>query len=147
MIWDTAGEERYRAMTKNYFKDAHCAIIVFDLTKYESFKKLSFWIEFIKDSSPPNIAINLVGNKCNITHERAVNAEETRSFAEKNNVSYFEASACDGSNVSIVFEDLTDKMVNANKNKVHKKTILLNVNKSEKKKKCCWPQSRGRRAD
>ena len=145
MIWDTAGEERYRAMTKNYFKDAHGAIVVFDLTNSESFEKLSHWTDFIKDCSPSNVVINLVGNKCDQIDERLVSNEEAQAFAIKNNISYFEASASDGSNVSIVFEDLTDKMVSANKEKIntdeeheeHKKTKLLNTKKTKKKKKCC----------
>ena len=145
MIWDTAGEERYRSMTKNYFKDAHGAIVVFDLTNYESFDKLSHWTDFIKDSSPPNIVINLVGNKCDKINERNVSYDEAQAFAAKNNISYFEASASDGSNVSIVIDDLTEKMVNANKYKTeqdenvreHTKTRLLTSTKTKKKKKCC----------
>ena len=147
-IWDTAGEERFRAMTKSFFSGAQGAIIVFDLTKVESFNKLQLWIDMINDYAPQNIMINLVGNKSDKHEERTVSTDSAMKFAQEHDINYFETSACDGTNVSMVFENLTEKMVNANqgeqKNECfedeesHKLSKYnLNTKDDNSKRKCC----------
>ena len=147
-IWDTVGEERFRAMTKSYFSGAQGAIIVFDVTNVESFNKLKFWIDMINDCAPQNIMVNLVGNKSDKNEERTVSKDSAMKFAQEHDINYFEASACDGTNVSMVFEHLTEKMVNANQGEQknerfedeesHKLSKYnLNTKDDTSKRKCC----------
>lgn len=109
-IWDTAGEEKFRAVTKNYFKDAQGAVVVFDLTNYNTFVKLNEWIEFINDSSPQDVVIAIVGNKADLTDQRKVTSKEALEFAKSIHSDYFEVSAKTGSNVALIFEELANKM-------------------------------------
>ena len=65
-IWDTSGEERFRSITKQYFKDTQGAILIFDLTKKSTFDKLNVWLEDLNDNAPEDVSIILVGNKMDI---------------------------------------------------------------------------------
>ena len=110
-IWDTAGEEKFRAVTKNYFKDAQGALIVFDLTNKETFIKLSEWIEFVNDSSPADVVITLVGNKSDLDSQRKVSFEEGVEYSKILKCDYYEVSAKNGSNISLIFEKMINKMI------------------------------------
>lgn len=110
-IWDTAGEEKYRSVTKNYFKDAQGALIVFDLTNKETFIKVSEWIEFVNESSPADVVITLVGNKSDLDDKRKVSFEEGVEYAKILGCDYYEVSAKNGSNISLIFEKMINKMI------------------------------------
>ena len=110
-IWDTAGEEKFRAVTKNYFKDAQGALIVFDLTNKETFIKLSEWIEFVNDASPADVVITLVGNKSDLDSQRKVSFEEGVEYSKILKCDYYEVSAKNGSNISLIFEKMINKMI------------------------------------
>ena len=110
-IWDTAGEEKFRAVTKNYFKDAQGALIVFDLTNKETFIKLSEWIEFVNESSPADVVITLVGNKSDLDNQRKVSFEEGLEYSKILKCDYYEVSAKNGNNISLIFEKMINKMI------------------------------------
>ena len=110
-IWDTAGEEKFRAVTKNYFKDAQGALIVFDLTNKETFIKLSEWIEFVNESSPADVVITLVGNKSDLDKQRKVSFEEGVEYSKILECDYTEVSAKNGNNISLIFEKMINKMI------------------------------------
>ena len=103
-IWDTAGQENFRSITRSYYKNSACALIVYDITRRESFVSLSDWIEDCKNSSPKTVVMVLVGNKCDLSQNREVNEEEGREFAEKHGMLFFETSAKTGQNVEEVFK-------------------------------------------
>ena len=103
-IWDTAGQENFRSITRSYYKNSACALIVYDITRRESFVSLSDWIEDCKNSSPKTVVMVLVGNKCDLAQNREVNEEEGREFAEKHGMLFFETSAKTGQNVEEVFK-------------------------------------------
>ena len=103
-IWDTAGQENFRSITRSYYKNSACALIVYDITRRESFVSLSDWIEDCKNSSPKTVFMVLVGNKCDLSQNREVNEEEGREFAEKHGMLFFETSAKTGQNVEEVFK-------------------------------------------
>ena len=103
-IWDTAGQENFRSITRSYYKNSACALIVYDITRRESFVSLSDWIEDCKNSSPKTVVMVLVGNKCDLAQNREVNEEEGREFAEKHGMLFFETSAKAGQNVEEVFK-------------------------------------------
>ena len=86
-IWDTAGQERFRNVTKSYFQSSHGLILVYEISDKESFEKINFWMENIKNNAPEDVKIILVGNKEDLTSERQVSIEEGENYAKKfNNV-------------------------------------------------------------
>ena len=80
-IWDTAGQERYRAITSAYYRGAVGALLVYDVTNYQSFKALEHWLKEIRDHAEKNIVILMVGNKTDLKHKRDVKKEEAAEYA------------------------------------------------------------------
>ena len=147
-IWDTAGEERFRTITKQFYKDAYGAFVIYDITNKESFTKIEHWIKDINDSAPKDIVIGIVGNKNDIKNKRVVEYEEGENYSNKINALFFEVSAQNGNNVDAAFQQMAYKIYE----KVQKgcfndiiiressrESIKLNhkVNKKKKKPKCC----------
>ena len=102
-IWDTAGQENFKSITRSYYKNSACALIVYDITRRVSFENLSDWIEECKNSSPKTVFMVLVGNKCDLEENREVTEEEGKEFAERHGMLFFETSAKTGQNVKEVF--------------------------------------------
>ena len=95
-LWDTAGQERYRTFTAAYFKDAHGVILVYDVTKRDSFKNLEEWLKICSDQVElEKTAIIVIGNKIDLEDSRDVNKEEGKDFASKNGCLFMETSAFD----------------------------------------------------
>lgn len=109
-IWDTCGHEKYRSLTRQYFKDAHGVILVFDLCEKRSFSGLNSWIKEIKNNTNQDVSVVLVGNKIDLP-ERTVSKEEASEFASKNNLLYVETSSKDGMYIDIPFEKLANDIV------------------------------------
>jgi len=103
-IWDTAGQERYRAITSAYYRGAVGALLVYDITKGESFQNMTRWLKELKDHADDRIVVCVVGNKCDLRHLREVSEEEGKEFAEKNGVSTVETSALDSTNIDEAFQ-------------------------------------------
>jgi len=112
-IWDTAGQERFRSITKNCFKGADGIILMYDISKYETFKHIKTWINNIKESIDlSKIAFIVVGNKCDLPEdEKQVDKESKTNFEVNNNMQIIETSAKDNINVSESFIKLIDKML------------------------------------
>ena len=137
-VWDTAGQERFRNVTKSYFQSSHGLLVVYDITDRESFEKINFWMENIKNNAPENAKLILVGNKCDLANERKVSYEEGENYAKKFNIKFFESSAKDGTNVNELFFYLANEIYQDDKTKEkdNKKTTQLN-SKKKGKKGCC----------
>lgn len=105
-VWDTAGQERYRAITSAYYRGAVGALLVYDIAKHVTYENVERWLKELRDHADHNIVIMLVGNKSDLRHLRAVPIEEARVFAEKNNLSFIEASALDSTNVETAFQQI-----------------------------------------
>ena len=125
---DTAGQEKYRSLSKSYFKNTDGVLFVFSLDNLESFEKMSEWIdlynEFNNDEKTPRY---LIGNKCDL--EPAVDDELIDKFLEKNaNYIYKKTSAAENIGINELFEELAEKMfINYNKDGKQKvEAILLN---------------------
>lgn len=102
-IWDTAGQERYRAITSAYYRGAVGALLVYDITKHETFKSLERWLKELRDHADSSIVVLLVGNKSDLDGLRAVKQTEAEAFCEKEGLSFIETSALDATNVEQAF--------------------------------------------
>jgi len=105
-VWDTAGQERYRAITAAYYRGAIGALLVYDITKRESFENCERWLRELRAHADPSIVAMLVGNKCDLRHMKAVDVEDAKDFAEDNNLAFIETSALDATNVDLAFETI-----------------------------------------
>ena len=154
-IWDTAGQENFRSITRSYYKNSVCALIVYDISSKESFNNISKWMSDCKNQSPKNILMILIGNKIDLIEKREVTYEEGKEFADKNDMLFFETSAKTGNNIDNVFYDsasnivqkmengfydLSDVSCGIKKSVNNEKTqvkIEDRVNNNEKKINCC----------
>ncbi|KAJ5078620.1 sec24-related protein [Anaeramoeba ignava] len=101
-IWDTAGQESFRSITRSYYRGAAGALLVYDITRKETFDNLKEWISNARAESG-SIQIMLIGNKSDLDHRRAIKTEEAQQFAKENNLSFLETSAKDDKNVEEAF--------------------------------------------
>ena len=109
-IWDTAGQENFRSITRAYYKNSVCALVVYDISSRDSFNNVSTWIDDCKNQSPKTIFMVLVGNKSDLNDRRQVNTEEGQELAEKYGMLFFETSAKSGENVEEVFVKSADEI-------------------------------------
>ncbi|XP_052171469.1 ras-related protein RGP1 [Diospyros lotus] len=102
-IWDTAGQERYRAVTSAYYRGAVGAMLVYDMTKRQSFDHIARWLEELRGHADKNIVIMLVGNKSDLETLRVVPTEDAKEFAEREGLFFMETSALEARNVDTAF--------------------------------------------
>ena len=107
-INDTAGQERFRSLTKMVYKNTDGILVGFDLTKPKTLEQVEFWINQIESNKTKDSSISLVlfGNKCDMKEEIQVKEEDIEKIKEKYNLRYYETSAKDGTNVQNIFEYL-----------------------------------------
>ena len=105
-VWDTAGQERYRAITAAYYRGAIGALLVYDITKRDTFQNCERWLRDLRQHAEPSIVCMLVGNKCDLRHQQQVDVEDAKDFAEDNNLAFIETSAMESTNVSLAFETI-----------------------------------------
>ncbi|KAK9470439.1 ras family-domain-containing protein [Dipodascopsis tothii] len=105
-IWDTAGQERYRAITSAYYRGAVGALLVYDISKTNTYENVTRWLKELRDHADSNIVIMLVGNKSDLRHLRTVPTDDAKAFAAENNLSFIETSALDASNVELAFQNI-----------------------------------------
>ena len=104
--WDTAGQERYRAITSAYYRGAVGALLVYDMTKHDSYEDAAKWLKELRDHADANIVIMLVGNKSDLEHLRVVQTSDAARYAESEGLSFIETSALESTNVESAFQNI-----------------------------------------
>jgi Ras-related protein Rab-2A len=104
-IWDTAGQESFRSITRSYYRGAVGALLVFDVTKRESFEHVQTWLDDARANCNTPLTVMLVGNKIDLASQRVVSREEAAEYAQRRGIVYMEASAKTAHNVDNAFID------------------------------------------
>ena len=138
-IWDTAGQDRFRAITKNYYKGANGIILIYDVTNMQSYENVKNWIAQIREEANPNVVIYLAGNKVDVTEEeKIVKTEDGKKTANEFNLPFYETSAKNGININKIFEDLVEKVDEIySKLETPKMEQKNKIYAGGKTKKCC----------
>ena len=103
-IWDTAGQDRYRAIASSYYRGATGALLVYDITKQQTFENIDKWLTELRTHGQENMTLMLIGNKTDLAKMREVRTEDAANFAEKEMMALIETSALDSTNVNLAFE-------------------------------------------
>jgi Ras-related protein Rab-22 len=147
-IWDTAGQEKYRSLTKFFYKDAAIAILVYDVTNKSSFTELSeYWTHQLMECGSENLIIGIAGNKCDMVNEESVNESEVKELANKIGATFQLTSAKTNIGIDTLFQKLGERFLVLN-NVEHNKDDDSAANRKrgaskldnrvrKKKKKCC----------
>ena len=103
-IWDTAGQENFRSVTRAYYKASAVAMVVYDITKEESFQHIESWLRDCKELAPGTVILVLIGNKSDLEDQRVIAKERGEIFAKENNMVFLETSALNGNGIKEAFE-------------------------------------------
>ena len=138
-IWDTAGQDRFRAITKNYYKGANGIILIYDVTNSQTFENVKNWITQIKEEASKNVVIYLAANKIDVADDlKVITPEEGQKMADEYQMPFFETSAKEGININEIFEDIVEKVDEVfSKLEVPKTGQNKLYDGKEKKKSCC----------
>ena len=140
-IFDTAGQEKFRSLGRQYYKNADGCLLVYDITNKSSFEELdNYYLKEIKDNCKPDIKIILLGNKTDLEERRQVSSDEGADFALKNNFIFLETSCLKNTNVADGFETLIEltyrEKMEKNKDDKEGENIKINNSKNEEGSKC-----------
>lgn len=134
-IWDTAGQEAYRALTPVFFKQSVIAIFVFDITKRKTIEALDYYVKTLNEYEP-NCFIAVVGNKIDLASQREISSEEGQQYADKVGTGfYIETSALTGEGIGSLFTSLAHQKLNFS-DIATQGTVSLD-DKSKEKSSCC----------
>ena len=149
-IWDTAGQENFRSITRAYYKNCVCAMVVYDITKRTSFNNVQNWLQDVITQSPKTVLIILIGNKIDLEDKREVIFDEGNEYAIKHGIMFMETSAKTGEGVEEAFRKSVQEIENKIKENYYdlnsetcgiKKGKTNNISISSEKKKekrgCC----------
>ena len=134
---DTAGEEKFRAISINYLKGTDGVILVFDITKRETFDLLETWIKELKDTNKGDVSKVLIGNKSDLADIRKVSFEEAINLAENMKCTYYEASAKTGEKITEALDEIA-RIAFINNSDGEERVDSISLNKDAKiKRRCC----------
>ena len=148
-IWDTCGQEVYKSLISNFYRNCSLALIVYAINNRNSYEHAENWLNDLKNQSNPNVRVFLIGNKCDLEEQRVVSKEEGESFKEQKKLDRFiETSAKTGKNArnvmveaaKLLFKDYLkakEDFNNENEDGNKKGDKLERKNNNKKGKKCC----------
>lgn len=109
-IWDTAGQEKYRSLAPMYYRGAAAAIIVYDITSLQSFKKCKNWVKELQSYGPEDIVLVVAGNKVDLVDQREVDTAVASQYANEIGALFIETSAKSNTNVAKAFEQISTRL-------------------------------------
>eukprot|EP00826_Nyctotherus_ovalis_P032592 TRINITY_DN26260_c0_g1_i1.p1 TRINITY_DN26260_c0_g1~~TRINITY_DN26260_c0_g1_i1.p1 ORF type:complete len:235 (+),score=75.91 TRINITY_DN26260_c0_g1_i1:92-796(+) len=115
-IWDTVGQDTYSSLTRMYYKGVHGALLVYDIANADSFAKVKYWLNDLKDNGSGLERVVMVGNKVDVETDREVTALEGSTFASQRKVKWLECSAKTGQGVTEAFKELMEEVFEAYEN-------------------------------
>ena len=148
-IWDTSGQERYRSITQNFYRNANGILFIFDITKKETFDNIKIWLTDSENCEDNKVTKMLIGNKIDLENKRKIDNETIKKFAEKKEMKYFEASAKEGINIDNIFRELAELILFNKSKEDNEEEIIRKRNRENsfnlsfdsieplKKKPCC----------
>lgn len=110
-IWDTAGQERFYALGPIYYRDSNGAILVYDITDEDSFKKVQNWVKELRKMLGDNVCLCIAGNKMDLEKDRAIPVGEAEAYAASVKAKHFMTSAKQNRGIEELFLDLTRRMI------------------------------------
>ena len=106
-IWDTCGQELYRSLISNFYRNTSLAIIVYSVTSELSFQNIDMWLKELRTNAAPDVKVILIGNKIDLVDQRVISKEQGEIFSKKNKINKFvEASAKNGINTQSTFVEI-----------------------------------------
>ena len=145
-IWDTAGQERYKAITSAYYRGSRGALIVYDISRIETYNNVDKWITELKEKVEGSFKLLLIGNKSDLKEERKMSIETAMHKARQLNVPLMETSAFNSTNIKKAFETILKEMYkdfkkekyNYKREKTNKSSEGVNLEvENQKEKGCC----------
>ena len=141
-IWDTAGHERFRSITTSYLNKADTILLVFDLSQYNTFENIIYWIEIIKKACMKDIPIFLINNKNDLINLVKIEylKQNSQIFKDENCVEYYETNSNDFDKINKIFIDITKYMYERKKllkNEKKNDNNTISIKNKKNIKKCC----------
>ena len=146
-IWDTAGQEVYRALARNFYLNASIGILVYDVRRRATFESIKdYWYDQLKQSGEENIVLGIAGNKCDLFQEEEVAEEEVKKYAKSIGAVFHLTSCKESVGIDDLFFECGKKYLEVNnltgKTEEKKEKIVLDkkktvINKNDRKRKCC----------
>ncbi|XP_068852074.1 ras-related protein Rab-44 isoform X2 [Aphelocoma coerulescens] len=135
-LWDSAGQERYHSMTKQFFRKADGVVLMYDITSEYSFSDVRYWLSCIQEAAEDGVAVLLLGNKTDCAAQRQVPTKEGECLAKEHQLMFYECSAASGHNV---FESMVSfvRLLKVREDELKNKAEEV-PKAPQKKKGCCW---------
>ena len=148
LIWDTAGQEKFQNIAKQYYKGANGVLLIYDISNKKSFERVDFWLKELKENNKINeLFICLVGNKIDLEDKRVISTEEGEKYAQDNNINFFEVSAKNKEGIAELFQTAIkgslDKVLVVNEkeegdDKVRLSSFLEKEEFKQNNRRCCF---------
>ena len=136
-LWDTAGHERFKSLIPTYIRESALAVIVYDITKSDTFRSIDQWYKLLRDIRGDEIIVAIAGNKTDLETNRAVKIEELKEKADSLKIKHtYEVSAKTGNNISNMFSSLVEELLSHGQAKKDEIQVIIPPSTAESKKGC-----------